>query len=72
MPVLREDFVVKDGLLYANPENLDKPSIHPIHHLVQNAKREWNEKVARQSRTLEAAANEYRTPIRQASTSRFR
>ncbi|GAA5989676.1 hypothetical protein JCM5350_001660 [Sporobolomyces pararoseus] len=33
---------------------------HPIHYLIQSAQASWNEKVARQSKTLEQAVAEYR------------
>lgn len=33
---------------------------HPIHDLITNATRTWEEKLARQSQTLEAAVAEYR------------
>jgi predicted metal-dependent peptidase len=39
---------------------LPKGIHHPIHDLVANATRDWEAKVARQSKTLEEAVREYR------------
>lgn len=44
-----------DGLLEVNPQGR-----HPIYDLVDKAKRKWNVKVARQSRTLRDAVHEYK------------
>jgi hypothetical protein len=44
-----------DGLLEVNPQGR-----HPIYDLVDKAKKKWNAKVARQSRTLSDAVREYR------------
>lgn len=42
------------------------PQPHPIHYLIQSAEKLWNEKVARQSTTLEEAVSEYRRRYGQA------
>lgn len=48
----------ENGLLEVNP---DVPaSEHPIYQLIENAKKEWEAKNARQSKTLEEAVHEYR------------
>jgi hypothetical protein len=44
-----------DGLLEVNPQGR-----HPIYDLVEKAKKKWNAKVARQSKTLKDAVREYR------------
>lgn len=65
---LRADqaFVERDGLLYlaepARPQaNAYNKVEHPILHLVREAQREWDEKVAGQSQNLEQAVATYRT-----------
>ena len=44
-----------DGLLEVNPQGR-----HPIYDLVDKAKKKWNAKVARQSKTLRNAVQEYK------------
>jgi len=44
-----------DGLLEVNPHGR-----HPIYDLVEKAKKKWNAKVARQSKTLRDAVREYK------------
>ena len=44
-----------DGLLEVNPQGR-----HPIYDLVKKAKKQWNAKVARQSKTLRDAVSEYK------------
>lgn len=62
---VNDAFLQKDGLLYladkARPgANPDVKVVHPILHLMQGAKKQWEEKVKAQSRTLEQAVNTYR------------
>lgn len=45
-----------NGLLLVNPLGR-----HPIHVLIERAQKEWDAKVARQSKTLEEAVAEYKT-----------
>lgn len=44
-----------DGLLEVNPQGR-----HPVYDLVEKAKKQWNAKVTRQSKTLRDAVREYR------------
>jgi len=48
-----------DGLLEVNPQGR-----HPIYDLVDKAKKKWNAKVARQSKTLRDAVREYKRRYR--------
>ncbi|KAK8850347.1 hypothetical protein IAR55_004265 [Kwoniella newhampshirensis] len=50
------DHRVEGGLLKVNPESL----VHPIYQLIRDARDEWDQKVARQSKTLKQAVAEYR------------
>lgn len=48
---------VKNGLLYVD---LSLPAAkHPIYQLIDDAKKEWDAKVAKQSKTLGEAVKEY-------------
>ncbi|WVR08430.1 hypothetical protein IAU60_005485 [Kwoniella sp. DSM 27419] len=51
---------VKDGLLHVNPDS----TVHPIYQLIHDARQEWDEKVARQSKTLKEAVDEYKRRYR--------
>lgn len=52
---------VDDGLYRFNPSELVKlGGPHPITTLIKRAQMEWDAKVARQSKTLRAAVEEYR------------
>ena len=58
-----KDFAEHHGLLILRslPSNNSKaPLVHPILHLIQQAKEEWKAKVAKQSKSLQAAVGEYR------------
>ncbi|WWC92054.1 uncharacterized protein L201_007008 [Kwoniella dendrophila CBS 6074] len=46
---------IENGLLKVNP----KSTVHPIHQLIRDAREEWDNKVARQSKTLAQAVREY-------------
>lgn len=46
---------VKDGFLRVDPD----ARVHPIHQLIRDARRKWDAKRARQSRTLREAVDEY-------------
>jgi len=50
--------------LSANPPPPAQP--HPIHYLIQSAEASWNDKLARQSKSLEEAVAEYRRRYGQA------
>jgi hypothetical protein len=62
------EYKVEDGLMYypaklavPSDETSDEPppQPHPIHLLIKDAEAAWQEKVARQSQTLEDAVGEY-------------
>lgn len=54
----RDEHRVVQGMLEVN---MDAPaSHHPIYTLIDNAKDAWQDKLARQSKTLEEAVNEYK------------
>lgn len=46
---------VKDGFLRVDPN----APVHPIHQLIRDARRKWDTKLAKQSRTLRDAVDEY-------------
>jgi hypothetical protein len=50
------DHPIQGGLLKVDPESL----VHPIYQLIRDGREEWDHKVARQSRTLKDAVQEYR------------
>lgn len=69
-------FLQKDGLIYladkARPgANPDIQVVHPILHLIQNAKKQWEEKVQSQSRTLQEAVATYRRKYERAPPKGF-
>lgn len=52
-----------DGYLHfpaSSPTDEEPPQPHPIHLLMRDARAEWDQKVARQSKTLAQAVKEYR------------
>jgi hypothetical protein len=48
---------VEDGLLKVNMGS----KIHPVYQLISDARRAWDDKLARQSRSLKEAVEEYRS-----------
>lgn len=52
---------IKDGFLYINPN----AQIHPIHQLIRDARRRWDAKLAKQSKTLREAVEEYQNRYQQ-------
>ncbi|EKD04645.1 Cap3p [Trichosporon asahii var. asahii CBS 8904] len=46
---------VKEGFLRVDPN----ARVHPIHQLIRDARRKWDTKLAKQSRTLREAVDEY-------------
>jgi hypothetical protein len=53
-------YELRGGLLvYPGHAMDDAPQPHPIHHLIKEAQKSWTTKLARQSRTLEQAVEEY-------------
>jgi hypothetical protein len=56
LEAMKEHTFHPNGLLLVNPLGR-----HPIHVLMERAQKEWDAKVARQSKTLEEAVAEYKT-----------
>lgn len=56
LPELKSRHPVVNGRLEVDPSS----SAHPIHQLIQDARHAWDTKVAKQSRTLSQAVDEYR------------
>ncbi|WRT69345.1 uncharacterized protein IL334_006329 [Kwoniella shivajii] len=50
------DHKIANGILQVNPDS----TVHPLRVLVQSAQEQWDEKVARQSKTLHEAVKEYK------------
>lgn len=56
MKAKTSDHKMSRGLLLVEPES----KIHPIYQLIKEARENWDAKIARQSKTLEQAVNEYK------------
>ena len=56
------DHPIERGLLKVDPES----QLHPIYQLIRDGRDKWDEKVARQSKTLKEAVSEYRKRYKRA------
>ena len=65
-PLLQPHLFRADGLLQVNPNGR-----HPIYDLVERAEAEWDEKLKKQSKTLDEAVAEYERRYRRAPPKGF-